>query len=522
MNSKFLKGTVILLATSLLLRGIGFFYQMLVVRFAGTEAVGILNMSLPFYSILLVFATAGMPVAIAKLTAGFLSQKQDAQIHRMMRTAFLLVGILSLCAFGAAVWILPEIFRYLGTEARVAKCFFMLIPGLLIVPFCSVMRGYFQGMQEMQYPSFGQIAEQLIRVITGLVLIIWICPRDVTMLAMALAASAIVGEMGGFLLLWGIYIYKRRKYKRENQNRQSAQKQSASKSLLPDLLALGLPATCTRLTSSVDMAIEASLVPFCLLSMGCNASQAAAVYGQFSGVAISLITIPTVLTSALGMALIPAISEADAAGQKQQLEARCSQSIQITWMFSLPVILVIYAYGEELCRILFHIGGMGPMMRMLSFGAVFMYLEQTLVGILQGLGDTRTVFVNNFLGSASKLIGMYYCISVLGWGSLGIAGGMVLGYGLQCLLNLAALSRKVKLYIPLAAILLPVSGSVIMLAGINGLYALCSGSAALLIWIISGGSLYLLFLLLSGQLSMLWGGVSRYGMRQGQWKKNLQ
>ena len=80
MNSKFLKGTVILLATSLLLRGIGFFYQMLVVRFAGTEAVGILNMSLPFYSILLVFATAGMPVAIAKLTAGFISQKQEAQI----------------------------------------------------------------------------------------------------------------------------------------------------------------------------------------------------------------------------------------------------------------------------------------------------------------------------------------------------------------------------------------------------------------------------------------------------------
>lgn len=527
MNSKFLKGTVILLATSLLLRGIGFFYQMLVVRFAGTEAVGILNMSLPFYSILLVFATAGMPVAIAKLTAGFISQKQEVQIPRMMRTAFLLVGILSFCAFCAAVWILPEIFRHLGTEARVAKCFSMLIPGLVIVPFCSVMRGYFQGMQEMQYPSFGQIAEQLIRVITGLILIIWICPRDVTMLAMALAASAIVGELGGFLLLWGIYIYKRRKYKREKykrekQKEQSSQKQSASKSLLPDLLALGLPATCTRLTSSVDMAIEASLVPFCLLSMGCNASQAAAVYGQFSGVAISLITIPTVLTSALGMALIPAISEADAAGQKQQLEARCSQSIQITWMFSLPVILVIYAYGEELCRILFHISGMGPMMRMLSFGAVFLYLEQTLVGILQGLGDTRTVFVNNFLGSASKLIGMYYCISVLGWGSLGIAGGMVLGYGLQCLLNLAALSRKVKLYIPVSAVLLPVSGSVIMLIAITGLYALCSSSAALLIWIISGGSMYLLFLLLSGQLSMLWGEPSSYGMRQGQRKKNLQ
>ena len=48
MKNKFLQGTVILLATSVVLRGLGFVYQMLVVRFAGTESVGILNMSYPF------------------------------------------------------------------------------------------------------------------------------------------------------------------------------------------------------------------------------------------------------------------------------------------------------------------------------------------------------------------------------------------------------------------------------------------------------------------------------------------
>ena len=195
------------------------------------------------------------------------------------------------------------------------------------------------------------------------------------------------------------------------------------------------------------MAIEASLVPFCLIAAGYNTSQAASIYGQFSGVAVSLITIPTVLTGALGTALIPAVAEADAAGNRTALEQRCSQSVLITWMCSLPVILLIYVYGEELCQLLFHIEGLGSMMRMLSFGAVFMYLEQTLVGILQGLGRTRTVFLNNFAGSASKLIGMYYCIRILDWGSIGIAGGMVLGYGLQCLLNLTALSRIVKIHL---------------------------------------------------------------------------
>ncbi len=518
MNSKFLKGTLILLATSVLLRGIGFIYQMLIVRFAGTEAVGILNMSLPFYSILLVLATAGMPVAIAKLTAGFVSKQQEAQIGRMMRTAFVLVGALSLCSFAAALWILPELFLCLGTEERVAKCFTMLMPGLVIVPFCSLMRGYFQGMQQMQYPSLGQVTEQVIRVASGLIFIIWICPKDVTTLAMALAAAAMLGEAAGCLFLWFCYLYSRRK-----QKQRSAGLSGSSRTFLPDLLALGMPTTFTKLTSSVDMAIEASLVPFCLLSMGCNASQAAAVYGQFSGVAVSLITIPTVLTGALGTALIPAVSEADAAGQKQQLEQRCSQSILITWMFSLPVILVLYAYGEELCRILFHIEGMGPMMRMLSFGAVFMYLEQTLVGILQGLGHTRTVFANNFLGSASKLIGMYYCICILGWGSLGIAGGMVLGYGLQCLLNLAALGRRVKLYMKLSSVLLPVLGSVLMLAGVEWVMVFRESSPVLIGAIIGGGGMYLAFLFLTGQLSLLNGQKESYRFwNRLERKKNLQ
>lgn len=127
------------------------------------------------------------------------------------------------------------------------------------------------------------------------------------------------------------------------------------------------------------------------------------------------------------------------------------------------MILVLYQYGEVLGQLLFKISGIGSMLQVLSFGAVFMYLGQTIVGILQGLGRTRTVFINNFLGSAAKLIGMYYCIRTLAMGSNGIACGMVLGYGLQCLLNLLALARQVQLWLPWKAVLLPVGNSLLML-----------------------------------------------------------
>lgn len=507
MKNKFLQGTVILLATSVVLRGLGFVYQMLVVRFAGTESVGILNMSYPFYSILIVLATAGMPVAIAKLTAEYVSRQREEQITVMMRTAFLLVGALALCCLAVALWLMPMLFKLLETEERVKRCFFILVPGIAIVPFTSVMRGYFQGMQKMLYPSLGQMAEQLIRVTSGLALIVWICPHDVVSLAMGLAAAAILGELGGFLLLLGIYLHSRR---RQKQDTIRAKKQPQ---ILQALLGLGLPTTFTRLTSCVDMAIEASLVPFCLMTVGYNASQAAGVYGQFSGVAISLVTIPTVLTGALATALIPAVSEAEAARQQEALELRCRQSISITWLFSLPVILVLYCYGEELGQILFKIYGLGEMMCILSFGAVFMYLEQTVVGILQGLGQTKMVFINNFIGSAAKLIGMYYCIRTLGWGSNGIAGGMVLGYGLQCFLNLAVLARKVQLRLKWRELLLPVGNSLLMLAVIQTIWRWLGNGvdASLLLAFVMAGCGYLLLLLPTGQFAALTGraGIKR-------------
>lgn len=501
MNNKLLQGTLVLLCSSVALRCIGFVYQMLVVRIAGTESLGILNMTMPFYMILVVIATMGMPVAITKLTAQYMETREQAAVTQMMRTAFLLVLALSVLCLIAACCIMPHIFALLHTEQRVRQCFLVLIPGIVIVPMCSVMRGYFQGLQQMLYPSMGQLAEQLIRVVCGIGLIVWVSPKDPLSMALSLGCAAMVGEAGGCLFLGILYVCHRKK----QSSVMHKQSNTARMRWCKPLLSLGLPVTGTRLTSTIDMAIEASIVPFCLVASGCSASQAASIYGQFSGVAISLLTIPTVLTGALGTALIPAISSAYASGRNTALEQYCHQAISLTWTFSLPVIFILYLYGEELGQMLFHITGLGEMMRWLSFGAVFLYLGQTVVGILQGLGMTRTVFINNFCGSAAKLIGMYYCIDRMELGASGIACGMVLGYGLQCMMNVAALGQCVEMRIPWGQILLPAANSLLMVLHLQLWEWILPGNDT--VWMLlrlcfaAGG--YLLVLACTGQIQKI-------------------
>ncbi len=104
------------------------------------------------------------------------------------------------------------------------------------------------------------------------------------------------------------------------------------------------------------------------------------------------------------------------------------------------------------------------------------------------------------------MIGMHYCIRTLGWGSNGIAGGMVLGYGLQCLLNLAMLARKVQFALSWKEMLLPVASSFFMLWVIR----LCASVSAvgLLLAMVAGGVSYLLVLFATGAANSFFGMAS--------------
>lgn len=456
LKNAFLRGTAILFSTSILLRGLGFFYQIIIVRLIGTEPMGIVNMTAPFYMTLLVLVTAGLPVAIAKMTAEYVSAGQEIKLSALLRTAFLIIGGLMILAVIFACYGMPKIFSLLQTDERVQKCFYIYIPGLIIVPLASIMRGYFQGKQQMIYPALAQIAEQVARVVIGIVLVYYFKPFGVLFLAVGLTAAAMLGEAAGLLVIAGVYFYHRYQEKKAA----ALATLNYDKKMMQEMLSFGLPVTFTKLTSTIDMTIEATIIPLCLLAIGYNNNQAAQIYGQFSSVAISLLMIPTMLTGALATALVPAIAEAAAGKQKQVLQERCSLSIRLTCYISLPIIIALFCYGRELSQLLFHLDDIGAMLRILSLGAIFIYLGQTLVGILQGLGKTKEVFVNNFIGSASKLIAMYYFIKLTPWGVNGIAAGMVIGYGIQCLLNFLLLIKLVPIKIKIFEIIF---------VGINGI-----------------------------------------------------
>ena len=74
-NSKFLKGTLILTASSIVVKVIGSLNWIILSRVLGGEGIGLYQMGFPIYLMAITVSSAGVPVAISIITSEKLANK---------------------------------------------------------------------------------------------------------------------------------------------------------------------------------------------------------------------------------------------------------------------------------------------------------------------------------------------------------------------------------------------------------------------------------------------------------------
>ena len=208
-RQSFLQGTLVLLAANLFNRVLGFVYQIFLIRLIMPEGLGLINMVYPIYVLVLVLATAGIPVAISKLVAEEMAVHNLRGAYRIFKLCFLIMIVNSiifsaLCFLGA-----PFLLEHVFPNPRVHIIFLSLLPGIIIVSVCSAFRGYFQGLQQMSPTALTQALEQTVRVVCGLTLASLLLPRGLEYAAAGASLGVVAGELAGLSLMLLIYRKKR-------------------------------------------------------------------------------------------------------------------------------------------------------------------------------------------------------------------------------------------------------------------------------------------------------------------------
>ena len=169
-NNKFLKGTLILSISSVVVKVIGSLNWIILSRVLGGEGIGLYQMGFPIYLMAITVSSAGIPVAISIITAEKLANKDYRGAKRVFSVSLRLLLISGLvfssALFFGAGWLIEN--QYIR-DARAYYSIIALAPAVFFVTFLASFRGYLQGWQIMTPTAVSEVVEQLMRVFTMLV-----------------------------------------------------------------------------------------------------------------------------------------------------------------------------------------------------------------------------------------------------------------------------------------------------------------------------------------------------------------
>jgi stage V sporulation protein B len=386
-----LLGTILLLLSNIFVKGLGFFYRIVLVRILGAEGIGLVEMVTPLYTFLLVLGSWGIPLAMSQSIA---AKGGKSRTLNIFKSGLILLFLTGFIITTAGWFMLPFFIEYFVPDERILLSLQIMLPAVFIISIASAYRSYFQGTGQVSTIGVSQSIEQTVRVVIGIFLALQFVNLSLDKAVTSAAIATLLGETVGFIYLLICF--------RKQQPLLSAgsfKPQIASK-----LVRFGTPVTLNRLALSLMMMLQAFLIPWALQTAGYDVRAATEIYGRFAGVAMTLLHLPGVFTAALSVSVIPAV--AGSIRNKKLLAHRSTNALQATMIFSLPGMLILFLFADILCSRLFNSPLAAEPLRILCIGGTFFYLQTTLTSILQGMGKVRQLLINAILTAICLLTGI--------------------------------------------------------------------------------------------------------------------
>ncbi|WP_129596525.1 stage V sporulation protein B [Anaerophilus nitritogenes] len=468
-KNSFIYATFILVIVNFIVRFLGFAYKIFLSRIIGAEGIGLFHLVFPILMILITFTTAGIPVAVSKLTAHYFSLHDEKTCRKILKTALILGFFISLILCIFLVFYAKHISFYFIKNKDTYESLIALPPSIVFITLSSIFRGYYYGMKNVEPPGISQILEQIVRISFVLGSLYLLSPLEVKHASMIAVIGIAVGELAG--LLWLIFKFQSHK----NIYIPNLQIKNTNKTLLGKIIYISLPITLTRLIAVIMQSINSVLIPQRLQLSGYSFQSAIATFGKITGMAMPLLFLPFIVTSALVVNIIPSISQEMAVKNFREIRLKSHIAIRITLLISLPIMAIFLFFSKPICSFLYDVDYVDTYLSYLSCATVFLCLHHTVSGILHGMGKQVVTTIHHLLGMVIQLICTYYLVANPRFAENGFILGFILSTFIICLLNIKSLNHFMPLdFHFFNHILKPILSTILMIISIKFTYAQCT------------------------------------------------
>ena len=260
----FLQGVITLMFSQVLIKLLGMVYTLYLTNREGfgDKGNGIVSSSYQIYAMLLTISSIGVPNAISKLVSEKVAIGDHRGAYRIFKVAFATFAVIGLVG-SLLLFLGAHVIAYSWLQIPEAEMTLVaLSPAIFFVAIASVMRGYFNGRQELKATARSQTLEQIFKTVLTIIIVEIVAIISHVSTEWMAAGATLATTLATFAGFGYLYMYyQTEKKERAREIRLTVNyKYERVKSIIKKVLLVSTPIALTAIMSSLNKNIDSFTV----------------------------------------------------------------------------------------------------------------------------------------------------------------------------------------------------------------------------------------------------------------------
>lgn len=454
MSSKLLRGTFILTLGTILSKVLGLFYVIPFFAIVGEYGTALYSYSYIPYTIFISVATAGVPLAVSKFIAKYNAMEEYSVGRKLFKSGvavMLATGILSFLVMyftapGLAEMVMDSNDKDMKISAADVTTVIRAVSfALIVVPFMSLIRGFFQGHQSMGPSAVSQVVEQIVRIVfvlAGAFVVLNVFKGDMVTAVSVATFAAFIGALGSLAVL-GWYWVKRKPHLDELLKEDKGTMDISLKDIYKEILLYAAPFVFVGIANPLFQFIDMMTFSRAMTSIGYSSNEASAAFSILNFQSHKLVIIPVSLATAFSLTLVPSITKAFIENDRKGMRRQLDQTFQVLMYLTVPAAIGIALLAEPMYTIFYAHNDLGTEVLMTYAPVAILFaLYSVTAAILQGINEQRFTILSLLTGLLVKLTFNIPLIKMLE--TQGAVLSTALGYIAAIIINMLVIKKFAK------------------------------------------------------------------------------
>lgn len=416
-NSSFMNNVAAILGSQVLIKLLGFAYQLVIINIPGfgDQGNGYRTAGYNFYTMLLAISSVGIPNAISKLVSERLALDDREGAERIFRTALPLfagIGLVgSLLLYWGADFVAGTVVKMDGVQLTLRA----LSPSIFFVCVSAVIRGYFLGQQNVKPNNRSQMLEQVFKATLSILFVYLLTGTTAAMMAAGANAASSASTALSLGYLGIVLVLYRKKSRVPRPARMSRKRRSR---ICRRILSLSIPISMSSIITTLSRVIDTATISSGIASAYAGGlpgaeglptqAQLEAYAAQMAGMlskADNITNLPLAINIAFATVLVPTVTAALTVGDRKTASRRISYSFLVSLLIVLPCAAGLIVLAQPFFHLAYPNAPDGAgLLQWSAVALIFTALDQTICGSLQGLGRVTVPATGLLCGAVVKYI----------------------------------------------------------------------------------------------------------------------